>query len=342
MSSDPSRPFIALAADIGGTHTRVQLLEGKNGQLRPHAVIPEIQRKQLSSTSKLLSFLGQILDTAGVRHLTCCRIAAAGPVLDGHSVSMTNWLGVPDLDRHTFKAAGIDAEMVFLNDMTAAAIALANEIGRSKLDQKALEVLGGSSEAVHSGDFVLVSPGTGLGSAIGVWSEAAGIHVCRALEIQHSAIPCFDSHWASLWQALSVDLGRPPSWEQVVSGAGLRRVYRALGGNPAFEAAMIAERAANAGDPLAVDALTVFYRSLARFCQMLALALMPRCGVLIAGASTEKNASFLQSIDFMKDFLSNPIRRAVLEKISVQLYCKDLVLDGAIAALERTYSMRHK
>ncbi len=206
-------------------------------------------------------------------------IAVAAPVT-GDRVDLTNahWtFSIRDLGT----ALGL-APLRVVNDFTAIAMGLPD------LAADDLLPVGGGRALPHDPVGVL-GPGTGLGVSgllpVGDrWLALAG-------EGGHVTLPATDEREAGIIALLRGEQGHV-SAERLISGSGLVNLYQALcmlGGVPAPELRpdQISEQAA-AGDPLANDAITLFFSFLGTVAGNLALTLGALGGVYVAGGIAPK------------------------------------------------------
>ena len=129
-------------------------------------------------------------------------------------------------------------------------------------------------------------------------------------------------------------LGRQPSWEEVVSGPGLERLWVAMEpshNDDPLSAPEIAYRAIN-GDTRCQDALNYYYHFAARFSQLLTLSYMSFGGLFLAGGSTRSNAPLIRGQEFLAAFRDNEHMAPVLERIPVFLVLAEITLLGSWTA----------
>ena len=122
------------------------------------------------------------------------------------------------------------------------------------------------------------------------------------------------------------------SYERLVSGNGLITIYHFLRDyrqheeDPACRVAMVNDDPANVisefaskGEPLAQEAMDLFFSIYGAQAGNLALTVMPKAGLYIAGGIAAKNVQLLQQSDFMRAFVDKGRMQSVLEKIPVKL-----------------------
>ena len=129
------------------------------------------------------------------------------------------------------------------------------------------------------------------------------------------------------------------SWERLVSGMGLVNILTFLGGEE-LDPADIADRAAN-GDALAKRARAIFVDLYGAEAGNLALKVLARGGVYLAGGIAAKNVDWFTDGRFVDAFLRKGRFRALMETIPVDLIVReDVGLLGALATARRLVESR--
>lgn len=247
---------VDLLADIGGTNARIAFRE-------PGAPWPHVYTRESASFPSLDSLLADVIAQAGTKP-TRAAIALAGPV-QGDVVQLTNlpWR----VERNALaNALGVTA-LALANDLEAAAWALPHLTSADLVNWR---------ERPHQhGARVVVAPGTGLG--VGALVPNAHGWAAVPSEAGHAlAVMPRDTaeHLRKLWRM-------KPSWEDLISGAGLLRIYKALGGSAATPAAVTAYAAA--GNPLALEAVGFFSELLGVCAGDMAMIFAAKGGCYIGG-----------------------------------------------------------
>ena len=312
-----------LVADIGGTFTRVQVMEAGE--------CVAAQQAPISSIDGLLGLLGRCLGPSGPAQHTVLAVAAA--VIRPDRANMTNWPGSPEITTRQLVDSGLVEELTLLNDMHAAGIGLGQELSHIDSGKPPEDCIKLNDAQSSAGNFILVAPGTGLGAAAGVATTngSAGLPFkVLPIEAQHTELPCPQEQWLTLWHDLGAKLGRPPCWEDVVSGRGLEQVFNLLGGEGCLSASDIAGQAEPETSTPASQALTVYYHCAIKFCQLLALTILPHRGIFLGGDSTRHNRSFLAGLDLAAWFVDNPVRGRELRQLPIYLDAHSRVMEGAL------------
>lgn len=353
---------VVLAFDVGASWTRVSA-----GVLVPDGLLPRLlprdgQAEQVSSRERLYDFVWRVLDSLpdGTSVLGAT-FAAAGPVEDHASLSMTNWMDTQPIRLEELVDLGLPiGTTALVNDLEAGAHGLHGIIADEGPDADGIESLHESDHVDVAGNFVFVAPGSGLGAA-GLVRHGAhdpegarGDHHMTVVpcEVQHTRLPPVDEEIARVAERVSIDSRRDwVSWEDLVSGRGLLDAYVALcslsglvpiasakppaGEEEIAHVAAIARSALEGEDTMCSEALDVYYRCLGAFCQALALTFLPCAGVFIGGDTTRKNRDFLVRSGLMKAFFANPVQGDLLRGTPVRLVLRETNLAGGLRLAER-------
>jgi len=249
-----------LLADVGGTNVRFAVADAV-GALRDIVVVP--------TQDDFAALVDAYLRDIDRPSIDCFACAAAGPC-DGDAITLTN--RPLRIDPALLVASSGARRALLVNDFAAVGHAV------PLLQPSDVEQCGGGTRCDEA-PALLIGPGTGLGVACALWSH--GDWQVLPGEAGHADLAAVDDAELRAWQALRRGHGRV-SAEDVLSGPGLQRLHLALGGEPGLTPLQI-DRAADAGDAVAVECRRLFVGWLGRVAGNLALALDARGGVFIAG-----------------------------------------------------------
>lgn len=260
-----------LGADIGGTNSRVAIAERVDGRwhMRARGRYPSPHYR--SAESMFHEFLGTWSGPAP----RAAGVAVAGPVIEGRA-RLTNVAWEVNASRLA-QALG-NLPLALLNDFEA--------VGRGVDSLAAEDLITLQPGVPHaSAPRLLVGAGTGLGVSILVPTPAG--YVTLPSEGSHGDFAPQGDLETALMRHLFEQHGHA-SWERVVSGLGLEATYafvrRHEGHEPGTLTAAEVTAAALAGsDPWAVRTLDIFVSAYGRFAGNLALAVLPRGGIYVAG-----------------------------------------------------------
>lgn len=316
-----------LAGDIGGTNTRLRLLDGESSaNLR---VIDEAtfnSRAFATFDEIAVSFLrGQSLNAAA--------LAVAGPVHDNR-VRTTNlpWL----VDGRALASQLAAKHVAVINDFHAVVL------GIETLGPNDLHVLN-DAPADPAGPRVVIGAGTGLGEAVAM-PTAAGL-IVLASEGGHADFAPRNDEEVALLHYLATKHGRV-SVERAVSGPGLHSIYEYLVTTQRFPelsttrarmrseevGSVIGSAALDGSDPACVHAVNLFLDLYGAEAGNFALKVLPKGGLFVAGGIASRLLPLLPSSRFLESFLAKGRMRPLLEATRVSVVLRpDVGLLGAAA-----------
>ncbi len=312
-------PASALVADIGGTNARFALACLETLDLRETRQFLCSDYPTLASAA--CAYLQGLPEKP--RHGA---LAVAAPVVDG-AVSFTNspW---STTGAELRRATGL-GHLLLLNDFEALSLSLPYLRGDE------LHQIGGAEPAPHATKLVL-GPGTGIGVAGLVWSEAGWV-----------AVPGEGGHMSFAAQtprefelAMRLRSGREHlSVERVLSGPGLADLYGAVAashGKPAepLPPGEVLNRALAGGDSIAAETLETFVTWLGAFAGDAALVFGARGGVYLGGGIAPRMLQALSTGAFRQAFEAKGRMRSLLAPIPINVILAEFAtLKGAAAAL---------
>jgi glucokinase len=312
-----------LVADVGGTYTRIAVLEKGRKKL-----FHKFENRAYPSLSSLLHDFR-------ARHnikITTAAVAVAGPVRDGETV-------MPNLAWHVsvplIKHALLARKAILMNDAAAAAHAI---------DSAPVTVIKKGRPA--SNVRALIGPGTGLGAALNIDGKII------ATEAGHADFAATTSFGKELYEHISLRHAHV-SAERVLSASGIVEIYRMLqekraaienlAEREAIEASsQKAKAVVDAGiagtDGVAEAALKEYCALLGAFAGSYALATGASGGVYIFGSIANRLAPMLRQPDFSAAFVRKGRMRSWCEKVPVFVITDtDVVLDGAALAAHKPF-----
>ena len=295
-----SHPLI-LAGDIGGTKTVVALYErsGEGLAQRDEAVFASAEHASLEE------ILGAFFRDRDVTDLEAACFGVAGPVVDGKAKT-TNlpWR----LDERSLAEASGAPRLYLINDLEAAAY------GMLQLRPEEQALLNEGAPRSEPGHVAVIAAGTGLGEALLIWDGER--HRAVASEGGHVSFAPRDDREIDLLRFLRAEWGGHVSTERVLSGPGLRNVYRfvrASGGEPEpawltermrdeDPSAVISETALAGRDSACSEALEIFCSVYGAVAGDLALSCLALGGVFVGGGIAPKILPALEAGGFLRAF----------------------------------------
>lgn len=301
-----------LAADIGGTKTLIQLSAVAGDVIASERYLSA----DYQSFEQVLTTFLESLDEQYQVDVAC--LAVAGPVF-GDKANVTNlpW----QIQADELVAAYAIGKVILCNDFEAVGY------GINALEEK--DVLTLHAGQSRSGPRALIGAGTGLGQAYLL--EQDDDWQVIATEGGHTDFAPTDRTQVRLLEHLFDRFGHV-SYERLVSGSGLVTIYHFLRDYRQYEEdadcrlAMVNADAANVisefarkGEPLAKEAMALFFSIYGAQAGNLALTVMPKAGLFLAGGIAAKNLDQLEQSDFMNAFLNKGRMQSLLETIPVKV-----------------------
>ena len=318
-----------LAGDVGGTKTALALYDANDaGEYRTLAERVYASTEHRSLSAVLKQFL--VSADGGGSGVDVAVFSVAGPVVDG-VCSTTN---LPWVISEAELSAELSAPVALINDFHAVALGVAL-LGAS--DLRVLQ----AGKPDPSAPYAVIGAGTGLGEAVAV-REGRSVRVL-ASEGGHADFAARDEIEWRLCQFLRAQHDHV-SVERVVSGLGLAALYDFVvtdgqaPDNPETRArfaheqrgAVISDRAAL--DPAAARALQLFVSAYGAEAGNLALKVLPRGTLYVAGGIAARTVKQLDWNVFMQSFLGKGRMSELLKTIPVAVVLNlDVGLVGARA-----------
>jgi glucokinase len=305
-----------IAGDIGGTKTLLRCLDA-SGAI---AVEKRFDSAHYSSFDDLLR---EFLPLCSGSIASAC-FAVAGPVLGGRAeVTNLKWLMESSKLQSTFRIPHI----ALINDFYAIALGVPL-LGESDL----LSLQKGARD--RTAPIGILGAGTGLGEAIVAFHHNEWIVIPS--EGGHADFAPQDEEQMRLLATLQKKYGGHVSWERLVSGMGLENIYSFLAGR-SEDPARIAEMAGR-GDGDAQRTFRIFVDIYGAEAGNLALKVLARGGIFIAGGIAAKNQSYFTDGRFIEAFLRKGRFKELLRSVPVDLILNEHV--GLIGAAAMARGMR--
>ncbi len=310
---------LLLAGDIGGTKADLRLVEAGTDPRRPlySRIIPS------AAHGSLESIIATFLADAPRRPRWCC-LGVPGAIIDG-TVKPSNlpWSASEAALARTFDLAGVR----FLNDLEATAY------GLLALRDEEIAILRPGSTNPHA-PIAVVAPGTGLGIAALVPDG----HRYRALASEggHAAFAPSTPFQLELARAMTVQTGTVPCAESFACGPGIARIHAALAlaapeladdptvaaqiaADPQPTALIVAAAGDPARNPRSARALAEFVVALGGIAHDLAMLLVARGGIWLAGGIPPKILANLADQRFLAPFTAPAPAFAFLADLPIRV-----------------------
>ena len=308
-----------LAADVGGTKTHIALFDARGGRLRM------LRQESFASRASrgVESIVGQFLERRTDWHAQRACVGVAGPVVRG--VCRTpNLPWVVDQRRI---ADLLDAPVTLINDLEALGHGIAGLSPRSLLTLHA-------GRAQAGGNRALIAAGTGLGETI-LCADQTGYHPLPS-EGGHADFAPRNALEMELLRSLWREHAHV-SYERLVSGPGLVRIYRFLRQRsrrpePSWltaalrhrdAAAVISQEGLSRRDACCRQALELFVSLYGAEAGNLAMKALATGGLYVGGGIAPKILPLVRRGGFMRAFLDKGRMRGLLSQMPVRVILND-------------------
>ena len=297
-----------MVADIGGTNSRFGLVtkcDGNEFEITQQQKYPSIQFSGIQQATQ-----HYIESLNGISFSGAC-LAVAGPIA-GNQVHLTN-LNWSFSTKQVQESLGL-ASLEIINDFAAYAFA-------ARLVPKQNLMTLNKGEGIITSPVAVVGPGTGFGAASLVPFE--NNYTVVPAESGHMTIAAKSELQLAIINVLSREFSHV-CIETVLSGPGLRNLYRALNqveglNMPELRAAQITEQALIDPNSLAYRTLKLFCLWLGQISGDLALGLGARGGLFLGGGILIRIIDFLKDSEFMHGFTDKGKLHSYLDAIPVNL-----------------------
>jgi glucokinase len=298
-----------IAGDVGGTKTLLRCVES-SGETCFEG------RYDSTAYESFEQLVGEFTARLpGPADAAC--FAVAGPVFGGRAtVTNIGW----ELEERALAGRLPIGHVSLINDFYAVAL------GVPHLAPEDLQSLH-QAPRVPNAPIAILGAGTGLGQAL-VTSHGGSHHVIPS-EGGHADFAPQDEEQTRLFLELHAQYGHV-SWERLLSGSGLETIHRFLGGDDR-DPAEIADRARD-GDARSLRTFEIFVDIYGAEAGNMALRVLARGGVFLAGGIAAKNVERFTDGRFVEAYLRKGRFRHVVESIPVDIIMNEEV--GLLGALE--------
>ena len=298
-----------LIGDIGGTNARFALANPDEPGFSKELTLACADYQTVEQG------IADYLERSGSDKPDAICLAAAGPVVDDRIVLTNNhWV----IDGRTLREEFRLSTVQLLNDFESIAYSLPL-LGESGV--RTIGLVLAEPDGKRESTFGVLGPGTGLGTG-GLLVREAGIYPIVG-EGSHAGFAPETRIQLEVLKQLRQRFERV-SGERLISGPGLENIYWALSnihGKPStgVTAAEIFSRVLANEDPIATEAIQLFYEALGQIAGNVALALGAFDGVYLAGGIVKRYPDLLKTSSFRSGFENKGRHRALMEKVPTLL-----------------------
>lgn len=304
-----------LIADIGGTYTRLAILDHGGDILH-------LSRVENDDHPQLLSALAAYIRGLPTARVPDAAVIAVACPVTGDRIKLTNrdW----SFSINEYREALAFKFLNVVNDFAAIAIALATIQTEDYLSI-------GSGTPVANKPVGIIGPGTGLGVAFLIPDSGRWIPVSS--EGGHVTLAATDDQEEKLIAIVREQYSHV-SAERLLSGSGLSLIFQAIGhlqgkALPALTPNEIIVRDEQRNDPIAIQTIDMFLQLLGTVAANLAVTIAAEGGIYFAGGILPRIRQRMLNSGFRERFITHDRYSEWLDRIPTRLIVKEhIALDG--------------
>jgi glucokinase len=314
-----------LAGDIGGTNSNFGILDTHNEH--PQLILSlHTKSQEVEDYATLIAELcGYMKDTYHIAIERAC-IGAAGVVAENRtSVTPTNLTKL--IDAQEIEHEAHLEKVVLINDFEAVAL------GLDAINPRDIIMVhkGKTRPYAHK---ACIGAGTGMGKSALLWNRRFQRYLPISSEGGHADAAGQTAQEIALFDMIkserTLSSDAAVSWEEVLSGSGLQRIYRFLENTGSYTPALCSmeiqqsgfqpdaiSRYAKTGESLCVDTFLLYARLYARCAKNFVLDMLALNGIYIAGGIAAKNVELFFNPLFLNEFLQSERQAKLLSDVSL-------------------------
>lgn len=332
-------PFF-LAADIGGTNSNFGIFSRTPEKPILTLTLHYKSREIVDFTLFMKKVIDYVRTQYAIEITEAC-IGAAGIVYPHRISARPTNLSITINTNQIKKMTGID-DLFLINDFEAVAL------GREMVDSKDIITINKGAVYRYHANIGFIGAGTGLGKSMLVWHRDEKRYLPVSSEGGHADAVFHTSLEFALNEYIHTHYVKcPVSWEMILSGAGIQRIYHFLGNRNNYLETEYTREIAKTDfnpdrisyyaqrDPQSKDTFNMYRTFYARVTKNFVLDSLALNGIYIAGGIASKNMALFLDPLFMKEFVRCGKQRKQLEKVPVLLITDyNVSLYGAVVAAQ--------
>lgn len=325
-----------LAADIGGTNSNFGIFLLNH---EPPLLVLSLQYRSqeiVDFTLFMKEVVGHLHDDYALKVTRGC-IGAAGIVYPHRVAVQPTNLSIEINTHDIMKATGIE-DLFLINDFEAVAL------GIELMDKKEIITINPGVRRKHA-NYGFIGAGTGLGKSFMVWHRDADRYFPVSSEGGHADAAFYNAQECTLNDFIRGEYACPVSWETILSGQGIQKIYRFLGTQKEYPRSEVSEEIEGSNfnpdrisfyaskDERCRETFNWYITFYARCAKNFALDALTIDGIYIAGGIAAKNRGMFFDPRFMKEFVFCGKQSRKLAAIPVFLIADyNVSLYGAVVA----------
>jgi glucokinase len=313
-----------LAADIGGTNSNFGIMK-PDGDSITLLLSLHVKSKEVTDMAEVIYDLIQYVQEKHGLTVTKACIGAAGVISENRDWAKPTNLTFEISAQKIEKKTGLPV-VVLINDFEAVGF------GIELLPKEDIMRIYNGTPRVYANKAV-IGAGTGLGKGIMAWGEVRQTYIPVPSEGGHADFPVQNQHELDLISYIRESEKKTCniSWEDILSGDGIIRIYSFLGTINSYKKTRYTEEIEEGGrhpdtifkyhkeDERCRDTFELFAKWYGRCAKDFALDALSLGGMYIAGGIAAKNKDLFTVPHFMREFINCGKQKKLLEQVPIYL-----------------------
>lgn len=332
--------YCVLAGDIGGTNSNFGIFEMR-GMVPTLLISLHAPSKEITDFGILTKqVLEHVQQNYGIEIRKACFGAAGISTAERDYIKPTN-LAVALEARAIKQTSGLES-LVLINDFEAVGLGI-----DSINPQDVVCINHGIPK--KRGQKACLGAGTGMGKAALLWNRHFHRYLPFASEGGHADCAAQTKQEYELFKFITAERnhGCPVSWEDVLSGNGIKRIYRFLATEKTYPETAISKEIEKTGfkpdlisyyaeqDSRCADTFTLYTTFYARCAKDFVLDTLALNGVYIAGGIAARNLKLFSQEHFLEEFMRCGAQSKTLHDVPVYVVADyNVSLYGAVVFLQ--------
>lgn len=334
------RRLCLLAGDIGGTNSNFGIFEIR-GTTPVLLISLHAQSQEVTDYAEVVKEILRIsTEKYGIEVRQGC-FGVAGIIGRNRKYVKPTHLSIAVDAQNIIDRTDLE-DLILINDFEAVGL------GIDHINPRDLVVINKGGPQMHA-QKACIGAGTGMGKAALLWNNHSKRYMPVASEGGHSdcaAQTHFESQLFAFIQAEGVGPS-PVSWEHVLSGSGISKIYKFLGTQKRYALTDVSKEIEMNGfkpdlisryaksDQRCLDTFDVYTTFYARCAKNFVLDMLALNGIYIGGGIAAKNVELFKDRHFMPEFMRCGQHGKILEKVPVFVITDyNVSLYGAIVFMQ--------
>lgn len=332
--------YCVLAGDIGGTNSNFGIFEMR-GTTPTLLISLHAQSKNVTDFGTLTK---QVIEYAqknyGIEVRKACFGAAGISTAERDYIKPTN-LPVALEARAIEQVSGLDS-LILINDFEAVGL------GIDSISQQDVVCINRGVAKKH-GQKACLGAGTGMGKAALLWNRHFHRYLPFASEGGHADCAAQTRQEYELFKFIMTERnhGCPVSWEDILSGCGIKRIYHFLATERSYPETQISKEIEKTGfkpdlisyyaeqDSRCAETFALYTTFYARCAKNFVLDTLALNGIYIAGGIAARNLNLFRQPHFLEEFMRCGAQSKTLQDVPVYVVADyNVSLYGAVVFLQ--------